>query len=77
MVSMSVGDLTALRIALLGLVSADRDGQPLPIGPPRRRAVLAVLAPCRHHAMPTPTGVDAVPARFTSTRPYHALRGAV
>src|SRR5204863_1938890 len=47
-VSMSVGDLTALRIALLGLVSADRDGQPLPIGPPRRRAVLAVLAPCRH-----------------------------
>ncbi|MET0414857.1 MAG: BTAD domain-containing putative transcriptional regulator, partial [Actinoplanes sp.] len=50
----------SLRLLLLGPVDACRDGEPLPIGSPKRRLLLAVLAMRAGHVTSTAELVDAL-----------------
>jgi DNA-binding winged helix-turn-helix (wHTH) protein len=62
-----------IRICLLGPVAATRDGAPVDLGPPRRRAVLAVLAVHAGRAVPLPGLIGAL----WGDRPPASAAGAV
>ena len=49
-----------LRVSMLGALAATVDGQELTLGPPRQRAVLAVLAMRANHVVSRSELIDAV-----------------
>jgi DNA-binding SARP family transcriptional activator len=60
MIDINVETVGALRIQVLGPVRAWRGGQPLALGPPRRQAVLTVLAVRANQVVTRDEIVDAV-----------------
>ena len=57
---MRQGVQNELRVSLLGALAASVDGKELTLGPPRQRAVLAVLALRANHVVPRSELIDAV-----------------